>query len=114
MSEKSTQSAMSETTPLLVEIEEQELSELVLLRLEVAKLTKEMVKLTSFKNRLMNGMLQGFSVVIGGTLVAWIVVSLTLETLKTVNYIPVINTVFESEQAKHLLQKLSELQHQLE
>lgn len=98
----------------LAELEEKELSELVLLRHEVALLTREMTKLTSFKNRLLNGMLQGFGVVIGGTVVAWFVITVVVETLKTANYIPIINTVFDSQQARHFLQKLSDLQQELE
>ncbi len=107
-------STSSKDTQSLKELEEKELSELVLLRHEVARLTKEMTKLTSFKNRLLNGVLQGLGVVIGGTVVAWLFISVTLQTLKTVNYIPIINTVFESQQAKHFLQKLTDIQQELE
>jgi hypothetical protein len=94
-------------------LERKELQELEKLDKTVGEVNKRLKKLTSLRFRLLNAIFQGFGVVLGGTIVTWIVITILVEVLQKVNYIPLIHTLFESEPMRVFIERLSNLQEQL-
>lgn len=78
-----------------------------------ASINKRLGRLSSLRFRFFSGIVQGFGVVIGGTLVAYVLITLLLETLRQVNYIPLINGIFESEYFTFIVGRLLRLQTEL-
>lgn len=71
-------------------------------------------KLSSIRYRFLTAVVQGFGVALGGTIVAYIVITILIETLRQVNYIPIINMIFDSEYFSIFVNRLTNLQTQLQ
>lgn len=78
------------------------------------KLNKHIEKQISWRQRFLFSIVQGFGVVLGGSIVAYIIISLLVEALKQVNYIPFINMLFDSEFFLVFVDRLTNLQTQLQ
>lgn len=80
----------------------------------IKEMNDRLRKLNSLRHRFAVGVLQGFGVALGGTIVAYIIISILIETLRQVNYIPVINMIFDSEYFRIFVSRLTNLQTQLQ
>lgn len=80
----------------------------------IGEMNDRLRKLNSLRHRFAVAVLQGFGVALGGTIVAYIVISILIETLRQVNYIPFINMMFDSEYFRIFVNRLTNLQTQLQ
>lgn len=87
---------------------------LLMLQESVQELTAKIDRTNSFRYRFLHSLVQGFGVAVGGTIVAYLIITLLLAALRQVNYIPIINMFFESEYSKVIVERLNTLQTQLE
>lgn len=98
----------------LEKIEKLELETLQRLEKSLKQVNKRLDKAMSLRFRLLNGIVQGFGVVLGGTIIAYVVITILIETLRQINYIPIINMIFDSEYFSIFVDRLGSLQTQLE
>ena len=76
-------------------------------------LNARMRKMSSLRFRFFSAVVQGFGVALGGTIVAYIVITIVVETLRQINYIPIINMIFDSEYFSIFVDRLINLQTEL-
>ncbi|NCS97818.1 MAG: hypothetical protein GW762_04490 [Candidatus Pacebacteria bacterium] len=80
----------------------------------IEELNSRLEKSLSIRYRFSVAILQGFGVALGGTIVAYIVITILVEALRQVNYIPMINMLFDSEYFRIFIDRLTNLQSQLQ
>ncbi len=98
----------------LEKVEKLELETLQRLEKSLIRVNQRLDRAMSLRFRLLNGIVQGFGVVLGGTIIAYVVITILVETLRQINYIPIINMIFDSEYFSIFVERLGSLQTQLE
>lgn len=104
---------MSTDTPLKKLSSDLE-KELKALDKQLHVLNERMRKANSLRNRFFMAVIQGFGVALGGTIVAYIIITILVETLRQINYIPIINMIFDSEYFSIFVDRLLHLQTELQ
>lgn len=104
---------MSTDTPLKKPSSDLE-KELKALDKQLHVLNERMRKANSLRNRFFMAVIQGFGVALGGTIVAYIIITILVETLRQINYIPIINMIFDSEYFSIFVDRLLHLQTELQ
>ncbi|MCB9801272.1 MAG: hypothetical protein H6773_03755 [Pseudomonadales bacterium] len=105
---------MSTDTPLKKPHTSDLEKELKALDKQLQVLNERMRKANSVRYRFFMAVIQGFGVALGGTIVAYIIITILVETLRQINYIPIINMIFDSEYFSIFVDRLLHLQTELQ
>jgi hypothetical protein len=73
---------------------------------QIEKLTRQIQMQNSFKRNFNLAIIKGFGGAIGATVVFGIVIAILIPILKTINYVPIINSILNSQTLREVFRNI--------